>query len=134
MTTIEVRTSRRTEFVEVTDEVRRAVRGAGLTDGAVLVFCPHTTAAVTVQENADPDVVHDLLLWLNRHIPQDVPGFRHGEGNSDAHLKSALVGPSVLVPVAGGELVLGRWQGVYFCEFDGPRRREIRVQPIGNKV
>jgi secondary thiamine-phosphate synthase enzyme len=134
MTTIEVQTSRRTEFVEVTDEVCRAVRGAGLTDGAVLVFCPHTTAAVTIQENADPDVVHDLLLWLNRHIPQDVPGFRHGEGNSDAHLKSTLVGPSVLVPVAGGELVLGRWQGVYFCEFDGPRRREIRVQPIGNKV
>jgi secondary thiamine-phosphate synthase enzyme len=134
MTTIEVQTSRRTEFVEVTDEVCRAVRGAGLTDGAVLVFCPHTTAAVTIQENADPDVVHDLLLWLNHHIPQDVPGFRHGEGNSDAHLKSTLVGPSVLVPVAGGELVLGRWQGVYFCEFDGPRRREIRVQPIGNKV
>src|ERR1043165_204646 len=115
-----VKTGRRTEFVEVTAEVRRAVHDAGLKKGVAVVYCPHTTAAVTVQENADPDVVHDLLLWLNRHIPKDVAGFRHAEGNSDAHLKSCLVGPSVLVPVAGGELVLGRWQGVYFCEFDGP--------------
>lgn len=133
MRTIDVRTDRRTEFVEITDDVRLVVREAGLTDGAVLVYCPHTTAALTIQENADPDVVHDMLLWLNKHIPKDVAGFRHAEGNSDAHLKSSLVGPSVLVPVAGGELVLGTWQGVYFCEFDGPRRREVKVQTIGNK-
>jgi secondary thiamine-phosphate synthase enzyme len=131
--TIDVETEQRTEFVDITAAVRRAVAETGLTDGAVVVYCPHTTAAVTVQENADPDVVHDLLLWLNKRIPQDVPGFRHAEGNSDAHLKAALVGPSVLVPVAGGQLALGRWQGVYFCEFDGPRRREVRVQTIGNK-
>ncbi len=132
MRTIDVRTDRRTEFVEITADVRRVVREAGLTDGAVVVYCPHTTAAVTIQENADPDVVHDMLLWLNRHIPKDVTGFRHAEGNSDAHIKSSLVGPSVLVPVAGGDLVLGTWQGVYFCEFDGPRGREVKVQTIGN--
>ncbi|MFO0799147.1 MAG: secondary thiamine-phosphate synthase enzyme YjbQ [Gemmataceae bacterium] len=133
MRTIDVRTDRRTEFVEITADVRRAVREERLLDGAVVVYTPHTTAAVTVQENADPDVLHDLLLWLNGTIPKDVPGFRHAEGNSDAHLKSCLIGPSVLVPVAGGELVLGRWQGVFFCEFDGPRRREVKVQTIGNK-
>ncbi|MBN9523833.1 YjbQ family protein [bacterium] len=132
MRTIDVRTDRRTEFVEITADVRRVVREAGLTDGAVAVYCPHTTAAVTIQENADPDVVHDLLLWLNHHIPKNVAGFRHAEGNSDAHIKSSLVGPSVLVPVAGGDLVLGTWQGVYFCEFDGPRSREVKVQTIGN--
>jgi secondary thiamine-phosphate synthase enzyme len=132
--TLDVRTHRRTEFVDITADVRRAVRDAGLRAGACVVYCPHTTAAVTIQENADPDVVHDMLLWLNRHVPKDVAGFRHAEGNSDSHIKSSLIGPSVLVPVAGGELVLGTWQGVYFCEFDGPRRREVRVQTIGNKA
>jgi secondary thiamine-phosphate synthase enzyme len=133
MRIIDVTTDRRTEFVDITSDVKRVIREEGLQDGAVLVYCPHTTAAVTVQENADPDVVHDILLWLNAHVPKDVSGFRHAEGNSDAHLKSSLVGPSVLIPVAGGDLVLGTWQGVYFCEFDGPRRREVRVQTIGNK-
>src|SRR6187397_2565619 len=116
MTSFTVNTKRRTEFVEITAQVRAAVASAQLKSGACVVFCPHTTAAITIQENSDPDVVHDLLLWLNQHIPKDVPGFRHAEGNSDSHLKSTLVGPSVLVPVAGGELVLGTWQGVYFCE------------------
>jgi secondary thiamine-phosphate synthase enzyme len=108
--------------------VREACRE--IADGIAVVYCPHTTAAVTVQENADPDVVHDLLLWLNRHIPQDLPGFRHAEGNSDSHLKAVLVGPSVTLIVAGGEPVLGRWQGVYFCEFDGPRRRQLHVRVL----
>lgn len=134
MRTFDVRTGRRTEFVEITAEVRRVVQEAGLADGVCVVYCPHTTAAVTIQENADPDVVHDLLLWLNRHVPKDVPGFRHAEGNSDAHLKSSLVGPSVTVPVANGDLVLGTWQGIYFCEFDGPRSRQVQVQTIGNKT
>jgi secondary thiamine-phosphate synthase enzyme len=125
-------TSKRTEFVEITEQVRSAVRANGLAAGACVVYCPHTTAAVTVQENADPDVVHDLLLWLNRHIPKDVPGFRHSEGNSDAHLKSSLVGTSVTVIVEGSALVLGRWQGIYFCEFDGPRTRTVQVQTIGS--
>ncbi len=133
MRTFEVRTGRRTEFVEITADVRRAVREDGLRDGLCVVYCPHTTAAVTIQENADPDVVHDLLLWLNKHIPKDVPGFRHAEGNSDSHLKSSLVGPSVTLLVEKGELVLGTWQGVYFCEFDGPRARSVHVQTVGNK-
>src|SRR3954465_12246595 len=128
MRTVDVRTDRRTEFVDITADVRRAIREDALTDGAVVVYCPHTTAAVTVQENADPDVVHDLLLWLNRHIPKDVPGFRHAEGNSDAHLKASLVGPSVTLLVENGDLVLGTWQGVYFCEFDGPRERHVHVR------
>lgn len=131
MTSFEVRSRQRTEFVEITAQVRRAVRDSGLRFGACLVYCPHTTAAVTVQENADPDVVHDLLLWLDGHVPRHLTGFRHAEGNSDAHIKSALVGVSVLLPVASGDLVLGTWQGVYFCEFDGPRHRTVIVQTIG---
>jgi secondary thiamine-phosphate synthase enzyme len=132
MRSFTVGTSKRTEFVEITPEVRRAVRDSGLRSGACVVYCPHTTAGVTVQENADPDVVRDMLLWLNHHIPKDVPGFRHAEGNSDAHIKSSLIGTSVTVLVEAGELVLGTWQGVYFCEFDGPRTRTVQVQTIGN--
>lgn len=97
-----------------------------------MVFCPHTTAAVTVQENADPDVVRDMLLWLNHHIPKDVPGFRHAEGNSDSHIKASLVGPSVTLLVDGGGLAFGTWQGVYFCEFDGPRARTVIVRVVGS--
>jgi secondary thiamine-phosphate synthase enzyme len=132
MQSFTVKTSKRNEFVEITSDVRRAVRNAGLNSGICVVYCPHTTAGVTIQENADPDVVHDLLLWLNRHIPKDVPGFRHGEGNSDSHLKSSLIGTSVTIIVENGDLVLGTWQGVYFCEFDGPRTRTVQVQTIGN--
>jgi secondary thiamine-phosphate synthase enzyme len=131
MHTLAVRTRTRTEFVEITAGVREAVRASGVRSGACLVYCPHTTAAVTIQENADPDVVHDLLLWLNTHIPKDVPGFRHAEGNSDSHLKASLVGPSVTVPVHDGELVFGTWQGIYFCEFDGPRTRRVHVKVWG---
>ena len=130
MTSFKVRTSRRTEFVEITAQVREAIRGAKLTSGACVVYCPHTTAAITIQENADPDVVHDMLLWLNHHIPKDVAGFRHAEGNSDSHIKSSLVGSSATVLVEGGAPVLGTWQGIYFCEFDGPRERTVFVQPM----
>ena len=132
MHTFTVRTRRRSEFVEITAEVRAVVQASGLRSGLCVVYCPHTTAAITIQENADPDVVHDLLLWLNEHIPQHVPGFRHTEGNSDSHLKASLVGPSVTIPVADGELPLGRWQGVYLCEFDGARTRSVHVQVWGD--
>lgn len=128
MPTFTVRTRSRNEFIEITAEVREMLRASGVTDGVCVVYSPHTTAAVTIQENADPDVVHDLLLWLNRHIPKDLPGFRHAEGNSDSHLKAVLVGPSVMIPVEGGQLTFGTWQGIYFCEFDGPRNRTVRVQ------
>src|SRR6516162_8869580 len=131
MKAFEVRTTRRTEFVEITAEVKKVVKEAGLKSGVCVVYCPHTTAAITIQENADPDVVHDLLLWLNHHIPKEVPGFRHAEGNSDSHIKSSLVGSSATLIVRGGELVLGTWQGIHFCEFDGPRTRTVYVQTIG---
>ena len=126
-----VRTRTRTEFVEITAEVRRVVQESGVRDGACVVYCPHTTAAVTIQENADPDVVRDMLLWLNQTVPKDVPGFRHAEGNSDSHIKASLVGSSVTVLIDGGDLVFGTWQGIYFCEFDGPRSRSVMVQVMG---
>lgn len=132
MTRIEVRTGERAQLVDVTARVREVVRAAGLRSGAVLVYCPHTTAGVTIQENADPDVQRDLLLALENAVPPEAARgkYRHAEGNSDAHVKSSLVGASQLVPVEDGELVLGTWQGIYFCEFDGPRRRELLVQPL----
>jgi secondary thiamine-phosphate synthase enzyme len=132
MRNFEIKTLERTELVEITAEVQKAVWATGLQEGACVVYCPHTSAGLTIQEHADPDVVHDLLLWLNKHIPKELPGFRHGEGNSDAHIKSALIGSSLLVVVSGGKLVLGTWQGIFFCEFDGPRKRSIIVQTIGN--
>ena len=128
MDTFTVQTRRRNEFVEITEQVRQSLERAGVRDGLGVVYCPHTTAAITINENADPDVVHDMLLWLERAVPKEQPGFRHGEGNSDSHLKASLVGSSATVLVEDGRLVLGRWQGVYFCEFDGPRQRTVRVK------
>jgi secondary thiamine-phosphate synthase enzyme len=132
MRSFNIKTTRRNEFVEITAEVRGIVRASRLQFGACIVYCPHTTAGVTIQENADPDVVHDILLWLNQHIPKDVPGFRHAEGNSDSHIKSSLIGTSVMILVENSDLVLGTWQGVYFCEFDGARARTVQVQTIAN--
>ena len=126
-----VRTTTRNEMVDVTDRVREAVRRAGVGDGMVVVYVPHTTAAVTINENADPDVKHDMLLKLSRMIPKDEAGYDHAEGNSDSHVKASLVGSSVTVLVEQGRLVLGRWQGVYFCEFDGPRQRQVHVKVVG---
>lgn len=132
MITFEVRTRQRNEFVEITDQVRQAVQSSGIRKGMCVVYCPHTTAAITINENADPDVVHDMLAWLNRTIPQRQADFRHGEGNSDSHIKASLVGSSAMVLIEQGDLVLGRWQGVYFCEFDGPRTRTVHVQTMGS--
>jgi secondary thiamine-phosphate synthase enzyme len=128
----EVHTRKRNEFVEITDRVRQLIQQSGVRDGACIVYCPHTTAAITINENADPDVVHDMLSWLGRAIPQHQPDFRHGEGNSDSHLKASLVGSSATVIIDDGQAVLGRWQGIYFCEFDGPRTRHVHVQVIGH--
>ena len=128
----EIRTRSRTEMVEITGQVRDAVKTAGVRQGLCVVYCPHTTAAITINENADPDVVHDLMLWYNRAVPHEQSGFRHGEGNSDSHIKATLVGPSVTLLVEGGGPVLGRWQGVFFCEFDGPRTRTVEVQVVGS--
>ena len=112
-------------FVDITGQVQKAVRDSGVSEGTALVFVPHTTAAVTINENADPDVLHDLRLALAALVPK-LP-YRHGEGNSPAHLKSSLFGCSQLVPIVNGKLALGTWQGIYFCEFDGPRRRNFQV-------
>jgi secondary thiamine-phosphate synthase enzyme len=126
-----VSTRSRTEMIDITGQVEMAVREAGVRNGDAVVFCPHTTAAITINENADPSVVHDLLLALDEILTRSNPGFRHDEGNSDAHGKSSLVGCSEQVLIKDGGLVLGTWQAVYFCEFDGPRSRRVIVQVRG---
>jgi secondary thiamine-phosphate synthase enzyme len=126
-----VSTRRRSEMVDVTRQVEAAVREAAIRNGDVIIFCPHTTAAITINENADPDVVHDVRLALDEMVPRSNPGFRHSEGNSDAHTKSSLVGCSEQVFIKEGALVLGTWQAIYFCEFDGPRSRRVIVQVRG---
>jgi len=117
----------RQNFYNITAKVQEALTKSGIRDGAVLVFCPHTTAGITINENADPDVVRDMLLGLDRAYP-DRAEFRHMEGNSSAHLKASAVGSSQYIIVEDGRLVLGTWQGIYFCEFDGPRSRRFYVK------
>ena len=121
----------REELVEFTGEVRRVLRESGPREGVCVLYVRHTTAGLTVNENADPDVPRDMLHCLRTLIPQHGMGFRHGEENSDAHIKASLVGPSVTVPFADGELLLGRWQGIFLCEFDGGREREVVLSILG---
>jgi secondary thiamine-phosphate synthase enzyme len=125
-----VRTQARAQFIDITAEVERAAKERGLQRGSVLVFVPHTTAGITINENADPDVVADILAELERLVPHGGT-YRHSEGNSDAHIKASMMGFSVMVPMEAGRLVLGTWQGIYFCEFDGPRSRKVFVQILG---
>ena len=135
MLRIEVQTRSRTQLVEITEQIRGAVGGTGLRRGAVLVYSPHTTAGVTIQETADPDVQRDLLLALENAVPERAARgeYRHAEGNSDAHVKTSLVGASQLVPVEDGELVLGTWQGIYLYEHrTRPHRRELVLHLIGD--
>lgn len=126
MITLAVPTTTREEMIDVTSQVRDALAQSGMTDGVVTCFVPHTTAGITINENADPDVKRDILYKLNKEIPQR-DGYHHGEGNSDAHIKASLLGSSVTIIVEGGRLQLGTWQGICFCEFDGPRRRKLFV-------
>ena len=119
-------------MVEITALVENAVRDSGVQKGSVLVYVPHTTAGVTINENADPDVVHDILLTLEELVPHHRAGYRHGEGNSDSHVKASMMGSSAHVIIERGQLVLGRWQGIFFCEFDGPRHRKLFVQVDGS--
>jgi len=130
METIDVRTGARCQMVDVTADVQRVVSASGLKDGYVLCFVPHTTAGITIQENADPDVQHDVLWKLDQLVPREESGYRHSEGNSDGHIKSSMMGVSTLVPVDAGRLVLGTWQAIYFCEFDGPRSRRLLVKCV----
>jgi secondary thiamine-phosphate synthase enzyme len=125
-----VETQGREQFVDITREVRGAVAELGLDEGAVLVYSPHTTAGITVNEGYDPDVAADVQSWLRDRVPYRA-GYAHAEGNSDSHIKAILTGGGQLLPVAGGELALGRWQAVFLCEFDGPRRREVWVTALG---
>ncbi|MCC6738750.1 MAG: YjbQ family protein [Planctomycetia bacterium] len=129
MKTLGVRTSRRDEFVDLTAQVARVVAESGVAEGACVVYVPHTTAGVTVNEHADPDVAADMLRALDRIVPWE-DGYAHGEGNSAAHIKTTMVGSSSTVPVSGGKLALGTWQGIFLCEFDGPRTRQVHVQVL----
>lgn len=130
MESLTVKTHRRCEMVDVTDEVARVVKAAGLKRGYVICYVPHTTAGITIQENADPDVVHDFLWKFGELVPKDERSFRHSEGNSDSHIKASLTGLSQTVFVEEGRLVLGTWQGIYFCEYDGPRTRRLLVKCV----
>jgi secondary thiamine-phosphate synthase enzyme len=127
MQTLSVKTDRRTQLVDVTAQVQKAVAAYGVATGVCYLYVPHTTAAITINECADPDVARDFEAAIDRLIPAHGP-YRHSEGNSDSHVKAVLVGASQIIHVEGGKLVLGRWQGVFFCEFDGPRERRLQVK------
>ena len=122
--------AQREDFYNITPQVREAVAKSGITGGIVVVFNPHTTAGITINENADPDVIPDLLLGLNKAFP-DRGEFRHAEGNSHAHLKASAMGASATIIIENGKLVLGTWQGIYFTEFDPPRNRKFYVKVMG---
>ena len=124
---LNVKTKAQTELVDITAEVQKIVKTSDVGDGLCMVYVPHTTAAVTINESADPSVKADILMVLNKIIPWDA-GYRHLEGNSAAHIKSSLVGASELIAIENGRLVLGTWQGIFFCEFDGPRTRKVHVK------
>ena len=124
---ISVKTRERTELVDVTSEISRLVQKSGINQGLCMVYVPHTTAGVTINESADPSVKTDMLMVLNQIVPWDAD-YRHLEGNSPAHVKSTLVGASQLIAIEKGRLVLGTWQGIFFCEFDGPRNRKLHVR------
>lgn len=127
MTEILVKTCSRFEMIDITADIQKAIQEERIISGAVLVYTPHTTAAVTINENADPDVTRDMLAALDRMVPLS-SNYRHAEGNSAAHVKSSLVGASEMVIIANGRLVLGTWQSVFFCEYDGPRTRKVLIK------
>jgi secondary thiamine-phosphate synthase enzyme len=122
-----VKTTSRISFVNITSGIKDAVRVSGIASGICMVFCPHTTAGLTINENADPDVVRDIIMKTSKMVPEN-EGYKHSEGNSDAHIKSSLFGPSLQLIVENSDLLLGTWQSVYFCEFDGPRSRRVYVK------
>lgn len=131
MEEIQLETRQRNQMIDITDRLRAIVRGKGVREGAVVAQSLHTTAALTINENADPDVPRDVLAKLEGLAPPKERFYRHVEGNSDSHVKTSLFGPSLTVLIHEGDLLLGTWQGVFFCEFDGPRRRRVAVQVLG---
>jgi len=124
---IQISTSGRTAFEDITSQVKQAVREADAEEGQCLVYVPHTTCGITINENSDPDVRQDIIAELSKIVPFE-DGYRHMEGNSAAHIKSSMMGFHAVVPVSGGRLMLGTWQGIYLCEFDGPRSRSVIIQ------
>ena len=128
MDILKVRSKQREEMIDITAEVEEILRKSGAKEGILVAFSQHTTCGLTVNENADPDVQRDMLHCLRTLIPQHGMGFRHGEENSDAHIKTTIVGTSVTIPFEDGKLLLGRWQGIYLCEFDGARERKVAIK------
>ena len=126
-----VSTKSRNQMIDITSQVRSLIKESGITNGDAIIYCSHTTAAITINENADPSVLHDMLLTLEELIPQRRSGYRHGEGNSDSHCKSSLIGCSEQILISDGSPDLGTWQGIFFCEFDGPRNRTVTVRIRG---
>ena len=126
-----VSSKHRNQMIDITSQVGSVVGQSGITNGDAIIYCPHTTAAITINENADPSVPQDILLTLGELVPHHRPGYRHSEGNSDAHCKSSIIGCSEQILIKDGTLSLGTWQGIFFCEFDGPRHREVTVQIRG---
>jgi len=129
MKTVSVNTARRVQLIDVTGEVKSAVSDSGVESGLCVVYVPHTTAGVTINEGADPSVARDIEMHLTKLVPER-GGFAHAEGNSDSHIKTLITGPSVTIPVEGGGLVLGTWQSVFFCEYDGPRARKMHIKVV----
>ena len=126
MIKMELRTNQKNEAIDITDKIAEIVREQKIQDGICFIYCPHTTAGIFINENADPSVVQDILEKLNELVPES-RNYHHLEGNADAHIKSSIIGCSLLIPIENGRIILGRWQGIFFAEFDGPRRREIMV-------
>jgi secondary thiamine-phosphate synthase enzyme len=129
MEQINVLSKKRIELIDITSHVQNIVKRSGIKEGVCYVYVPHTTAAVTINENADPNVINDIQNYLNKLVPFDGP-YSHTEGNSDAHIKTSLVGCSKIIVVTNGGLLLGTWQGIFFCEFDGPRNRKVHIKVI----
>jgi len=130
MEKIDIRTSKRIELVDITDEIQHIVTKSKIQDGVCFLFCPHTTAGLTINENADPDVKRDIINVLNKLAPENA-GYSHAEGNADSHVKSSLFGQSLTIFIENGRLCFGTWQGIYFCEGDGPRQREVWIKILG---
>jgi len=130
MNTLNIQTKKRSEFIDITADVQKVVSSQKINEGICVVFCPHTTTGLTINENADPSVKKDILNHLKELIPED-KAYSHSEGNSDSHIKSSLVGSSLNIIIENKKLALGTWQGIYFCEFDGPRSRNVFIKVIG---
>jgi secondary thiamine-phosphate synthase enzyme len=127
--TLDIVTQKREQMIDISSQVSKCLEDSGISNGIAVIFCPHTTAAITINENADPDVVRDIIYGLNKIFPNSAE-FKHFEGNSDAHLKASTIGMSETIIVENGRLLLGRWQGIYFCEFDGARNRKVHIKII----